>query len=145
MNKLNRLIKSSQELSKLNHIIRRLNSSNKSCVPSEENTIIFNKNFRLCKHCKYIDYNGEKCKKFGEHVITNGKYNVVMGKYEHLPADVCRRDETKCGESAVFYEEMTKKESESKAFTWLVCNVAMPAVIVVSVVVSFNMIIRDLL
>ena len=136
MNKLNRILKSSQELSKLNHIIRR----NNSCFP-KENAIIFNKSFRLCKYCKHLDYNDEKCKKFGEHVITNGKYNVVLGKYEHLTADECRRDETKCGESAVFYEEMTDKETESKAFTWLVFNVATPVVIIVSVVVSFNMII----
>ena len=96
-------------MNKINHIIRRHNS----CFP-KENAIIFNKSFRLCKYCKHLDYNNEKCKKFGEHVITNGKYNVVLGKYEHLPADVCRRDETKCGESAVFYEEMTKIESDGK-------------------------------
>lgn len=145
MNKINRIIKPYQAVSNFNHTIRRLNSNEKSCVPEIENTIIFDKKFRICKHCKHIDYNGEKCKKFGEYIITNGKYDVVMGKYKHLPADFCRHDENKCGESAVFYEEMTHKESESKAFTWLVWNVAMPAVIVVSGVVAFNMIIRDLL
>ena len=138
MNKVNNMI----HMNKLNHIIRRhINSTNKSCVT--DNTIIFNKKFRKCKHCKHLNINDhDKCKKFGEYVSTNGKYDFVNGKYEHLFADVCRRDETKCGESAIFYEEMTKYESDAKNLEWLIDNVVMPIGIFGIAVMAFNVIIR---
>ena len=115
-------------MNKLNHIIRR----HKSCVP--ENTNIFNKKIRQCSQCKYSDYNDEKCKKFGE-------YEFIYGKYQHLSAVNCRRDEKKCGESAVFYEEITQKELNSKFFTWMFYNWVLPVGISGIVVVSFRVIV----
>jgi hypothetical protein len=66
-------------------------------------------NFHLpsCKNCKffkpsftYSDFTStfNKCEKFGEK-------NIVTDEITYKYADLCRRDESKCGKRGIFFEE----------------------------------------
>ena len=94
-------------MNKLNHIIRHYKSST-----------IFDKKIRICYYCKHLDFSNNKCKKFG-------KYTFINGEYDYLSAEICRYDEKKCGESAIFYEEISKNELNNKKFTFFFCNLVL--------------------
>ena len=71
------------------------------------NQIIKNINIPSCKNCIYFEPNSYdkdftsglgKCLKFGEkNIITD----VITYKY----ADLCRKDDTKCGEDGIYFEK----------------------------------------
>ena len=114
-----------------NYIIRR----NKSSLPEE--TIIFDKKIIICYNCKHLAFDKYKCRKFANYDLINGKYDFINGKYEHLRAEMCRQDETKCGESAVFYEKLSKNDLNNKQITFVFCNFILPVGIVTIVVMTF--------
>jgi hypothetical protein len=69
--------------------------------------IIKNGNIPSCKNCIYFrpewysdEFSGSfaKCEKFGEKNIISGEIN-----YEY--ADLCRKDESKCGHEATYFEK----------------------------------------
>ena len=106
-------------MNKINHIIRRhINNSDKI--------------FRHCSRCKNSDLNTEKCKKFSE-------YDFIYDKYQQISINKCRRDEKKCGESAVFYEEMTEKEYNSKLVDWFSYNLVLPVSICGLVIIGLHL------
>jgi hypothetical protein len=53
---------------------------------------------RHCSRCKYFNLDTERCRKF-QHT------NVITGNLEYVPAEICRKDEKKCGLSAIYYDE----------------------------------------
>jgi hypothetical protein len=88
------------------------------CAIKTPNTdkIIKNFHFPSCKNCVFYkpDPNTvnfistlSKCEKFGEK-------NIVSDEITYDYADICRRDESKCGKEGVFFEE--EKNVEIKVF-----------------------------
>jgi hypothetical protein len=57
---------------------------------------------KLCINCKHFIANKRECAVFGE-------TDLVEGKNDYIYASSARRDEKKCGEEAVYFEENDKK------------------------------------
>lgn len=57
---------------------------------------------KLCMNCKHFIAHKSECALFGE-------TDLVEGKNDYIYASSARRDEKKCGEEAVYFEENDKK------------------------------------
>lgn len=64
-------------------------------------------NNRHCIKCKYFDLYTNNCGKFKQQ-------SMIMGDINDVSAEICRKDETKCGQSAVYYNEIGKEEEEKR-------------------------------
>ena len=65
------------------------------------------KNNRHCIKCKYFLLSDSKCQKFKQQ-------DFIMGDMKDVSAEICRKDETKCGFNAVYYNEIGKEEEEKR-------------------------------
>ena len=62
---------------------------------------------RLCIKCKHFVLSNNKCQKFKQQ-------DFIMGDMKDVSAEICRKDETKCGFNAVYYKEIGKEEEEKR-------------------------------
>ena len=83
---------------RFNRILRCVN-------PIIESIVI--KNNRHCIKCKYFDLSVNNCLKFKQQ-------DYIMGDITDVSAEICRKDENKCGLNAVFYNEISAKEEEQR-------------------------------
>lgn len=58
---------------------------------------LLDKNYKLCKNCKYF-INNRECQIFGNIDLVNGKLDYDLAKS-------VRNNENKCGSNAIYYEE----------------------------------------
>jgi hypothetical protein len=58
---------------------------------------IKNQNKPKCANCKFFIPTTNKCSKFGE-------VDIITNEYKYEPAINVRRDDTKCGEDAIFFK-----------------------------------------
>lgn len=99
-------------------MIRRLCTSN---------TILYQKvvhrGFRSCANCVYWKLGENTCSQFSEK-------DVIYGDEKNISARECRKDETKCGQEAKVYKELTTAESWQKLMGHLVFKIILPVSIV---------------
>lgn len=57
---------------------------------------------KLCRDCKYFIAHKEECALFGD-------TDLIYGKHDYNYASNARKNEDKCGENAVYFEENTNK------------------------------------
>ena len=67
-------------------------------IPFADAYFIQNQNKKICADCKFFNPNKKQCIQFGEADIITGK------RIYESAADV-RKDETKCGQSAVLFQK----------------------------------------
>ena len=83
---------------KLNRILRCIN-------PIVEPITI--KHNRHCIKCKHFVLSNSKCQKFKQQ-------DFIMGDMNDISAEICRKDENKCGFHAAYYNEIGKEEEEKR-------------------------------
>jgi len=78
-----------------------------NCLPNTMNSLgdicIENMEFPTCRSCKYylpgnLHFDGDfsRCNKFG-------KKDIITGEIDYRYTDICRMDETKCGQKGRYY------------------------------------------
>ena len=66
-------------------------------IHTTEPYFIKNVNKPKCTNCKFFIPTNKKCSKFGE-------VDIITNEYKYEPAINVRRDDTKCGEDAIFFK-----------------------------------------
>lgn len=59
---------------------------------------IQNQNKLICANCKFFIPNKNECSKFGD-------IDIVTNEYKYEDAMIIRKDDTKCGDDAVFFKQ----------------------------------------
>ena len=102
------------------------------------------KHNKNCIKCKHFLLSNDICQKFKQQQYITGEINDVS-------AEMCRKDETKCGFQASFYNEINEEEQKNreqelqkeiqnltnKQITFVFCNFILPVGIVTIVVMTF--------
>lgn len=68
--------------------------------------VVFKHN-RNCLKCIHFEFQTGNCVKIKQQ-------DFITGELKNISAEMCRKDETKCGFQAVYYNELTEKEEEMR-------------------------------
>lgn len=66
-------------------------------IPNVEFHLLPIQNKKICANCKFFISNTKECSKYGD-------VDIITGKYDYEDATSVRKDESKCGEDAIFFK-----------------------------------------
>lgn len=85
------------------------------------------KEIRICVDCVYFN------RKNGEYVCSRfSEKDVIYGGDTYISAKECRKDETKCGQEAILYKQVTALESFKNFQSQLIFGIILPVTITTS-------------
>lgn len=67
-------------------------------ITNVELYLLQNQNKKICANCKFFIPNKNECTKFGD-------VDIITDEYDYESAIEMRKDETKCGEDAIFFKK----------------------------------------